>query len=70
VRISSILFLEIYPQHYSITHPAATFGARGTPHSLKVIEVMGIEAGRRWGVCSLNELRKVCYVFFRIYSIG
>ncbi|KAH9973453.1 linoleate diol synthase [Lactifluus volemus] len=42
----------------AITHPAATFGARGTPHSLKVIEVMGIEASRRWGVCSLNELRK------------
>ncbi|KAH9967528.1 linoleate diol synthase [Russula dissimulans] len=41
-----------------IEHPAATFGARGTPHIMKVHEVMGIEANRRWGVCSLNEFRK------------
>ncbi|KAI0291817.1 linoleate diol synthase [Russula brevipes] len=39
-------------------HPAAAFGARGTPHIMKLHEVMGIEANRRWGVCSLNEFRK------------
>ncbi|KAI9456900.1 linoleate diol synthase [Russula earlei] len=43
----------------AIEHPAATFGARGTPHIMKVHEIMGIEASRRWGVCSLNEFRKV-----------
>ncbi|KAI0269044.1 linoleate diol synthase [Russula aff. rugulosa BPL654] len=40
-------------------HPAATFGARGTPHVMRLHEIMGIEANRRWGVCSLNEFRKV-----------
>ncbi|KAH9973470.1 putative linoleate diol synthase [Lactifluus volemus] len=39
-------------------HEAATFGARGTPPVMKVIECMGIEANRNWGVCSLNDFRK------------
>ncbi len=42
-----------------IEHPAASFGARGTPHIMRLHEIMGIEANRRWGVCSLNEFRKV-----------
>jgi hypothetical protein len=25
---------------------------------------MGIEANRRWGVCSLNEFREVCDITF------
>ena len=43
-----------------IEHPAGSFGARGTPHVMRLHEIMGIEANRRWGVCSLNEFRKVC----------
>lgn len=42
----------------AIEHPAATFGARGTPHIMRLHEIMGIESNRRWGVCSLNEFRK------------
>ncbi|KAF4545835.1 Heme peroxidase family protein [Lasiodiplodia theobromae] len=36
---------------------AGAFGARNTPAALKVIEVLGIEQGRRWGLASLNEFR-------------
>ncbi|KAI0322769.1 linoleate diol synthase, partial [Amylostereum chailletii] len=39
-------------------HPASAFKARGTPHIMRLHEIMGIEANRRWGVCSLNEFRK------------
>jgi linoleate 10R-lipoxygenase len=42
----------------AVEQPAATFGARGTPHSMRLHEIMGIEANRRWGVCSLNEFRE------------
>ncbi|KAG8990745.1 hypothetical protein FRB94_013112 [Tulasnella sp. JGI-2019a] len=38
--------------------PAGAFGARRTPHAMRIIEMMGIEQGRDWGVCSLNEFRK------------
>jgi linoleate 10R-lipoxygenase len=27
---------------------------------MRLHEIMGIEANRKWGVCSLNEFRKVC----------
>lgn len=27
---------------------------------MRLNEVMGIELNRRWGVCSLNDFRKVC----------
>ena len=37
---------------------ASAFKARGIPSALKVIEVMGIEQGRTWGACSINEFRK------------
>lgn len=37
--------------------PAATFGARGVPASMRLNEIMGIEQSRRWGVCSLNDFR-------------
>jgi len=34
---------------------------------MKLHEVMGIEANRRWGVCSLNEFRKVpSFILLRI----
>ncbi|KAF7308570.1 Heme peroxidase [Mycena chlorophos] len=38
--------------------PAAAFGARGTPASMRLHEMMGIEQNRRWGVCSLNDFRR------------
>ncbi|KAG7090385.1 hypothetical protein E1B28_009504 [Marasmius oreades] len=37
---------------------ACSYGARGTPASLKVIETMGIKQARQWGVCTMNEFRK------------
>ncbi|KAG2138289.1 heme peroxidase [Suillus clintonianus] len=37
---------------------AAAFGARGTPSVMRLHEIMGIEANRSWGVCSLNDYRK------------
>ncbi|GJE90952.1 linoleate diol synthase and cytochrome P450 domain-containing protein [Phanerochaete sordida] len=39
-------------------HPAGAFGARHTPSCMRLHEVMGIEASRRWGCCSLNDFRK------------
>lgn len=36
---------------------AASFGPRQIPVALKVIEVLGIEQARAWGVASLNEMR-------------
>lgn len=50
----------------AIEHPAATFGARGTPHIMRLHEIMGIESNRRWGVCSLNEFRK--FLGLKAYS--
>ncbi|KAK6992254.1 heme peroxidase [Favolaschia claudopus] len=44
--------------HNATEHPAAAFRARGTPASMRMHEIMGIEANRRWGVCSLNDFRK------------
>lgn len=38
-------------------HPAAAFRARGTPASMRLHEIMGIDQNRRWGVCSLNDFR-------------
>lgn len=45
--------------HDAISVPAGSFGARGTPSIMKLNEIMGIEQSRRWGVCSLNDFRKV-----------
>ncbi|KAJ7442287.1 linoleate diol synthase [Mycena latifolia] len=44
--------------HNATEHPAAAFRARGTPASMRLHEIMGIEQNRRWGVCSLNDFRK------------
>ncbi|KAJ7278558.1 heme peroxidase [Mycena rebaudengoi] len=38
--------------------PAGAFGARNTPPSLRVIEIMGIMQARKWGVCTMNEFRE------------
>ncbi|KAG2742711.1 heme peroxidase [Suillus brevipes Sb2] len=40
------------------SHQAASFGARGTPPIMRLHKIMGIEANRAWGVCSLNDFRK------------
>ncbi|PCH36246.1 linoleate diol synthase [Wolfiporia cocos MD-104 SS10] len=40
------------------SHPAAAFQARGTPHVMRLHEIMGIESNRQWGCCSLNDFRK------------
>ncbi|KAF9787785.1 heme peroxidase [Thelephora terrestris] len=45
---------------------ASAFKARGIPSVLRVIEIMGIEQGRAWGACSLNEFRK--FVGLRPYE--
>lgn len=37
--------------------PAHRYGGRGTPEVLKVIEIVGMEQARRWGVCTMNEFR-------------
>ena len=39
-------------------NPANSYGGQGTPACLKVIEIMGIEQARKWGVCTMNEFRK------------
>lgn len=37
---------------------ANAFRARGIPAAFKVIETLGIQQARAWGVCSLNEFRQ------------
>jgi linoleate 10R-lipoxygenase len=44
----------------STEYAAGAFGGRQVPESLKEVEVMGILHGRQLGVCTLNELRKLC----------
>ncbi|KAK7458169.1 hypothetical protein VKT23_010077 [Stygiomarasmius scandens] len=43
--------------HDATERPACAFG-HGTPEVLKIIEVMGIQQARSWGVCSMNEFRE------------
>ena len=43
--------------HNATESAAGAFKARGIPSVLRVIEIMGIEQGRAWGACSLNEFR-------------
>ncbi|KAL7952081.1 heme peroxidase [Trichoderma barbatum] len=38
--------------------PAGVFGARMVPKALKIVEVLGINQARKWGVSSLNEFRE------------
>lgn len=44
--------------HNATESAACAFKARGIPSVLRVIEIMGIEQGRVWGACSLNEFRE------------
>lgn len=43
--------------HNATAAPAGAFGARSTPEVLRVVELLSIEQGRKWGVCTLNEFR-------------
>jgi len=44
--------------HTAIENPAGAFRGRGTPPVLRLVEIMGIEQSRAWGVCTMNEFRK------------
>ncbi|KAH8099451.1 heme peroxidase [Cristinia sonorae] len=37
---------------------AGAYRARGTPSVLRIIEIVGMEQARAWGVCTMNEFRK------------
>ena len=39
-------------------HVAGAYRARGITPSLRVIEMLGIEQARAWGVCTMNEFRE------------
>lgn len=34
------------------------YGARNVPKVMKVIEMLGIQQGRHWGLATLNEFRE------------
>ncbi len=44
--------------------PASAFKARGTPEVLRVIEILSIEQGRKWGVCTVRLFHVVQFVSF------
>ena len=37
---------------------AGAYRARGIPPALRVIEILGIQQARAWGVCTMNEFRQ------------
>ena len=38
--------------------PAGAYRARGHSAVFRVVEIMAIEQGRQWGVCTMNEFRR------------
>ncbi|KAF9492298.1 heme peroxidase [Pleurotus eryngii] len=44
--------------HSTTADPAGAYGARNTPPVLRLVEIMGMEEARSWGVCTMNEFRK------------
>ncbi|CCO35793.1 prostaglandin-endoperoxide synthase 2 [Rhizoctonia solani AG-1 IB] len=44
--------------HNSTESVARRYGARGSPEVLRIIEIMGMEQARKWGMCTMNEFRK------------
>jgi prostaglandin-endoperoxide synthase 2 len=40
--------------------PAGAFKARGTPEVLRIVEVLGIEQARAWGVCTVSPHASFC----------
>ena len=43
--------------HIATENPASGFRNRGTPPVLRLVEIMGIEQARQWGLCTMNEFR-------------
>ena len=43
--------------HTATENPACAFRGRGTPGVLRLIEILGIEQSRAWGLCTMNEFR-------------
>ena len=43
--------------HTATENPAGAFRGRGTPGVLRLIEILGIEQSRAWGLCTMNEFR-------------
>ncbi|KAJ3865441.1 heme peroxidase [Lentinula novae-zelandiae] len=52
--------------HSATENAAGAYRARGTPAALKVIEVLGIQQARQWGVCTMNEFRQ--YLGLKTFS--
>ncbi|TFK58570.1 heme peroxidase, partial [Pluteus cervinus] len=44
--------------HNATENPAHTYGAQSTPACLRIVEIMGMEQARKWGVCTMNEFRQ------------
>lgn len=44
--------------HSTTADLAGSYGARNTPPVLRLVEIMGMEQARSWGVCTMNEFRK------------
>ncbi|KAI1430665.1 linoleate diol synthase [Xylaria sp. CBS 124048] len=42
----------------AMDEPAGVFGARTVPKALKIVEILGINQARKWGIASLNEFRE------------
>lgn len=38
--------------------PASSFGGQNSPGVLRLVEIMGMEQARSWGVCTMNEFRQ------------
>ncbi|PPQ85481.1 hypothetical protein CVT25_006638 [Psilocybe cyanescens] len=43
--------------HIATENPASAFRGQGTPAVLRLVEMMGIEQARQWGLCTMNEFR-------------
>jgi linoleate 10R-lipoxygenase len=44
--------------HEATETVACAYGARGIPAVTRVVEIMGIEQARGWGVCMMDEFRE------------
>lgn len=53
----------------AIATPANSYGAHSTPECLRVIEIMGIQQARNWGVCTMNEFREFLGLKSKLFSI-
>jgi hypothetical protein len=49
--------METYPTQGAASSPAGAFRARGTPEVFRVVEILAIEQGRKWGTCSVGYPR-------------